>query len=356
MSQAAVPADEPRRLRSLRATGLLDSPLEERFERITRLAQRLMQTPIAAISLVDAERQWFKSIQGLDVTETSRAAAFCAHTILEDDVVVVRDARGDPRFADNPLVTGDPNIVFYAGCPIRTPDGSKIGSLCLIDRRLRDLSAGDIDALRDFARLAEEELAASFRHAADSELLADVEAVRRAARVDALTRVWNREAIFEALDAEIARARRAGIGIGVIMGDLDHFKQVNDTLGHAGGDAVLRQAARRMLAAIRDVDALGRYGGEEFLIVLGPCESAAAAADVAERVRARIAGDRFEAGPDGRTVTMSLGVAFALSARGLRSEALVDVADGALYRAKQAGRNQVVCLSATGETAGQSAA
>ncbi len=356
MREALIPHDESRRLRSLRETALLDSPLEERFERITRLAQRLLRTPIAAVSLVDAERQWFKSIQGFDVRETARAVSFCSHTILCDDVMIVRDAREDPRFHDNPLVTGGPHIVFYAGCPIRTPDGSRVGSMCVVDRRFRYLSRDDVGALRDIARLAEQELAQSFRRAADCEILDGVEALRRAARVDSMTGLWNREAIFEALEAEILRARRAGVGVGVIMADIDHFKRINDSLGHAAGDAILRQTAKRMVGAVREIDAVGRYGGEEFLIVLGPCESPAAAAAVAERVRRRIADDRFAAGPEGCEATVSLGVAFAMSAQGLRGEALVEAADCALYRAKRAGRNQVVCGGALTEAAEHPAA
>ncbi len=149
MPEAARPADEAKRLAALRSLNILDTPAEERFDRITRLAQRLFELPIALISLVDANRQWFKSCQGLDVPETDRSDSFCAHTILEDDVLVIPDATADPRFSDNPLVTGAPFIRFYAGCPISGPDGSKLGTLCIIDRRPRQLNANQVAVLRD---------------------------------------------------------------------------------------------------------------------------------------------------------------------------------------------------------------
>ena len=108
MIEPPLSPDEPFRLNSLRQLDLLDTPLEERFERITRLGRRLFQTPICAVSLIDADRQWFKSIQGLDAAQTSRDVSFCGHTILQHEILLVQDARLDPRFAKNPLVTGAP--------------------------------------------------------------------------------------------------------------------------------------------------------------------------------------------------------------------------------------------------------
>lgn len=341
MIEPALSPDEPLRLRAVRDLNQLDTPLEERFERITRMAQRLLQTPIAAISMVDAGRQWFKSIQGLNVSETTRAVSFCGHTILDEEVLVVPDARIDRRFSDNPLVSGEPNIVFYAGCPIRTVDGFKLGSLCVIDQSPRALTHDDLETLRDLAAMAEEEFARSMRNAAQQELMAQVDAVARQAQVDGLTRVWNRTSIFELLDTEVARARRDGHGVGVIMADLDHFKQINDNFGHGAGDEVLRQTARSMLAAVREIDALGRYGGEEFLIALGPCDDLDGARLVAERIRARIAERPVKTEWGEISVTASLGVAFCDQATDGLAQTLVQAADRALYRAKHAGRNRV---------------
>lgn len=341
MIEPSLSPNEPFRLQSLRATNQLDTPLEERFERITRLAQRLLQTPIAAISLMDADRQWFKSIQGLNVSETSRAISFCGHTILQSEPTVVPDARMDLRFADNPLVVRAPHIVFYAGCPIRASDGSIIASLCIIDHQPRTMSYEDIQVLRDLSSLAEAELAAGMQAAAHQELMEQVDAVKQQAQVDPLTRIWNRGSIFELLHAEVARAKRSGGGVGVIMADIDHFKRINDSRGHAAGDEVLRQAAKRMLGAIREVDALGRYGGEEFMVVLGNCENLDKGRTVAERIRERIAEATFVTEFGEIPVTLSLGLAFSSTAAATDEQMLVRTADAALYRAKHGGRNRV---------------
>ncbi len=158
MQSAPVPPDEEMRLAALARLHLLDTPSEERFDRITRSAVHGLQVPIALISLVDANRQWFKSCQGLSSRETPRSISFCAHTILRNDLLVVPDTYLDPRFVDNPLVTGEPFIRFYAGHPLVAPDGSNVGTLCIIDRHPRTMSAADLQILRDLAAWAQIEL------------------------------------------------------------------------------------------------------------------------------------------------------------------------------------------------------
>ena len=154
----ARPPDEDRRLQALRSLALLDTEAEERFDRITRTATRLFGVPIALVSLVDECRQWFKSKQGLKVTETSRDISFCGHAILGPGPLVVPDALQDPRFADNPLVTGPPYIRFYAGFPLRGPGDQNLGTLCLISPEPRGFSETDQRQLRDLAAWAEREL------------------------------------------------------------------------------------------------------------------------------------------------------------------------------------------------------
>lgn len=158
MQEPAFPADEAHRLGALHALGILDSAPEERFDRITRVAQRLFEVPIALVSLVDANRQWFKSCQGLGARETPRSISFCGHAILGDATLVVPDALADARFADNPLVTGEPHIRFYAGHPLRVADGSRVGTLCLIDRQPRTLAPEELALLADLAAMVEREL------------------------------------------------------------------------------------------------------------------------------------------------------------------------------------------------------
>ncbi|MFO8142831.1 MAG: GAF domain-containing protein [Marinobacter sp.] len=151
------PANEDKRLSALEATLLLDTPPEERFDRITRLAARLFNVPICLVSLIDVNRQWFKSRFGLGVRETARDISFCGHAILGADTFVVENALQDQRFADNPLVTGEPNIRFYAGAPLEDHHGHRLGTLCLIDRSPRLFSDDDKQALRDLADIVERE-------------------------------------------------------------------------------------------------------------------------------------------------------------------------------------------------------
>ncbi|MET0269941.1 MAG: GAF domain-containing protein [Sphingomonas sp.] len=157
-ARAPIPEDEAARLASLRALAILDTPAEDRFDRATRLAAALFHVPVALVSLVDAERQWFKSCFGTDVCETTRESSFCAHAIAARAMLVVPDTLVDPRFRDNPLVTGDPHIRFYAGAPLRAPDGHLIGTLCIIDMRPRNLTEQERTLLADLAATVEAEL------------------------------------------------------------------------------------------------------------------------------------------------------------------------------------------------------
>ncbi len=153
-----IPANELQRLAALRSIKILDTPREERFDRITRLATRVFQVPIALISLIDEERQWFKSCQGLDMNETSRQYSFCAHAIMQEGIFVIPDARLDPRFADNPFVAGEPFIRFYAGSPIHDINSHKLGTLCIIDFIPRQLNAEQQQTLQDMSTWVEHEI------------------------------------------------------------------------------------------------------------------------------------------------------------------------------------------------------
>ncbi len=155
---APLPPDETDRIAALCRYGILDTPPESAFDRITQLVSGIFQVPIATVTLVDEERQWFKSCVGLDVSETGRDVAFCAHAILKNEVLIVPDAREDDRFRHNPLVTGAPHIRFYAGAPLISLDGFKLGTVCLIDTVPRDFSAAQAEMLADFAAIVTDEM------------------------------------------------------------------------------------------------------------------------------------------------------------------------------------------------------
>jgi diguanylate cyclase (GGDEF)-like protein len=341
MLEPPLPPDEAARLRALRDLGLLFTPAEERFDRITRAAARLLRTPVALVSLVGSRVQWFKSRQGVKAGETSPTISFCAHAILGDDTLVVRDARADDRFHDNPLVTGEPFIRFYAGHPLRAPDGSNVGTLCVIDTRPRRPRPAVLEALRDLAAIAEDELRVQALSEEQRALIAERDELRRRSVLDSLTRAWNREAILEVLARELARAERDGLALSLIMADVDRFKEVNDSFGHPMGDEVLLGVARIIRGALRRYDAIGRYGGEEFLIVPPNWEGAAAHA-IAERMRCRVEAERWEV-PVGRVrTTLSLGIATLGGESRQSMEEFSEAADKALYRAKAAGRNRTI--------------
>jgi len=158
MKKPEIPYNESQRMDALCGLNILDTPAEERFDWITRVAQRCFKVPITLVSLVDSERQWFKSRQGLDTSETARDISFCGHAILSEDILYIPNALDDPRFTDNPLVTDAPYIRFYAGAPLHAPEGQRIGTLCIIDDKPREFSSDELGILRDLADGVEAEL------------------------------------------------------------------------------------------------------------------------------------------------------------------------------------------------------
>ena len=336
MKSPDLPENELQRIAALRAMDVLFTPSEERFDRITRIASKLLGMPIALISLITSDSQWFKSAQGLDVPETSREISFCGHAINDDETFVVDDAAEDQRFFDNPLVTGDPNIRFYAGHPLHSVDGNRVGTLCIIDRKPRTLTTEQLQLLQDLAAIAESELQRGQLSESQRDLVREMDDLKRRASIDGLTRLWNRAAIMELLGAEVERAKR-GIPMCLAMIDVDHFKKVNDTYGHPAGDAALVEVAARIRRALREYDSVGRYGGEEFIAALSNT-SLIPAMKLCQRIRLSIEKEPIETPVGPINVTVSIGLVQSL-AKSSTLERLIGVADAALYRAKAKGRN-----------------
>lgn len=250
MKKPDIPQDEEARLKTLRSLNILDTSSEERFDRLTRMAKRMFNVPIALVSLVDENRQWFKSCIGLTVSETPRDISFCGHAILGNEIFVIPDATKDKRFADNPLVIDEPNIRFYAGCPLRFTDGSKLGTLCIIDQKPRHLSNEDLEALKDLASTVERELAAI-----------------QLATLDELTNIPNRRGFMMIGQHSLNLCARQQLPASLVYLDLDNFKPINDTFGHAEGDNVLTTFASQISTVCRESDLLARLGGDEFVIL-----------------------------------------------------------------------------------------
>lgn len=331
---ASIPIDEDRRIDSLNRLSLLDTPAEERFDRVARLAARVFDVPMVTIGLVDSRREWFKSSIGMAHEQISRRASFASHIVAEEESIIVPDARRDDRFASNPLVTGEPYVRFFAGHPLRTRDGSTVGALTLYDMKPRELSEKDVATLRDLAAIIDGELATSRMTPALRELVTQN---KRSAetRIDALTRLWNRAAMLEVVDREILYAREVERPVSMLLIDVDRLKAVNDRLGPQKGDEVLVEIARRMRASLRPYDSIGRYGGEEFLVLL-PDADLEAAWSAAERIRSDLATGQIVPGVE---VTVTVGVASG-SGPATHSGDLVRQAERALFTGKNHGGNR----------------
>lgn len=318
---------EAARLQTLHDYDILDTPAEAAFDRITRIAKVTADVPIALISLIDKERQWFKSCIGLEQRETSLDVSFCVHTIAHSQTLILPDAKLDPRFTNNALVTAAPFVRFYAGVPLVSPGGVTLGALCVIDTKPREITAMQLSILEDLARIT-----------------VDAMELRKAATADSLTGALNKRAFAAAAAQEAEKARRGGRPLAVAVLDLDHFKRVNDTFGHAAGDSALAHALATCRKVLRSGDSVGRIGGEEFAILL-PDTTTATARDVVERLRKAISSSPIVTRSGSFNVTASFGLT-QMAADDTGWSDFVARADAAMYEAKRQGRDRVVCVHA----------
>ena len=320
MLGAPRPTTEQARLASLESLRILDTSPEERFDRVTRIAQRMFNVPIALVSFVDRDRQWFKSHQGLDAAETPRDQSFCAYAILEENGLTVTDALRDARFVDNPLVTGPPGIRFYAGAVIRAPDGQPIGTFCIIDTVPRTMSPEDTIVLNDLAHVVEREIN-----------------MFELATLDALTGLLNRTGFLVVASHFFKLADRLRGSMYVAYCDVDHLKRINDQYGHGAGDRMLVNSARALRAGFRDSDVVARVGGDEFCAIV----RAGTATDI-KHIAARIEQEtkRLNASaPNEHPVAMSIGWAQYEPGSAVSVPEMMDRADRAMYVERQQRRS-----------------
>jgi len=316
MIKPEIPKNEAERLHALRTLKILDTSHEERFDRVTRMAKRMFNVSISLVSLVDEDRQWFKSKQGLDATETPRDISFCGHAINQEGLFIVTDTSEDERFFDNPLVTEAPKIRFYAGYPLKLRQGVNIGTLCLIDTKPKGLDEEDQQLLKDLGAMIEQEIQSI-----------------QLATLDELTLISNRRGFLTLVDHSLKMCRRNKMPMSFILFDLNKFKAINDDHGHHEGDFVLVTFAQIMLDSFRESDVIGRLGGDEFVAMLSNSDDE----------KADIALERFAAAIEKANETLnkpykieySAGVTHFAHDTDKSIEEMVQEADAAMYKQKK---------------------
>ncbi len=349
--KAALPVTEEKRLAELRGYQILDTLPEPSYDDISLLAAEICGTPIAAVSLIDADRQWFKSKVGLEVSELPRDMAFCAHTILTRDVLVVSDTRSDERFADSPLVMAEPWIRFYAGAPLVTPSGEALGSLCVVDRVERTLTEAQTGALRALSRqvmvqlelrrhvVLQEETRRSLEQS-QARLQEANARLNTQSLTDDVTGFNNTRFLHQFLDQFLNRSNAPHRPLSLVFFDMDGFKNVVDTHGHLLGARVLREVAQVVHEQLGDEDRIVRYGGDEFVILL-PDQTREQALAATERVREAISLSPFLRGEGIELrATASFGLA-TYPHDAVDKKQLLLAADQCLFRSKREGKNRV---------------
>jgi len=312
--------DDARRLEALAELDILDTPRELAFDRLTGLCRKIFGVPMSTLTFIDGHRQWFKAAEGMADQETERGPALCNYAIQEAHPLIIPDTHRDPRLADNVFVRGKPFIRFYAGAQLRIA-GVNVGTLCAMDTRPREFGAGELDVLKDFAAIAVDELM-----------------LRNCSLRDSLTGALSRRAFRHEGERLAALAERHGHKLTYALLDIDHFRAVNDSHGHAVGDLVLTGVVETCQAVLRRSDVIGRLGGEEFGILFSGLDIQGAF-EYCDHIRSEIAKVRIVVDDEDISVTISMGLANISESETFDN--YLNAADQYLYLAKHSGRNRV---------------
>ncbi len=342
-----LPAHEKARLQDINALDLLNLGEQEAFDNIAMLAREIAAAPMAAISVIDDDTQWFLARQGLPPSETSAPAAFCADTILTPELMLIEDTLIDSKYSGNPLVLGSPQVRFYAGVPLILPSGESLGTLCVLDVVPRSLSEPQKRALKTLGQSAVSEIEMrrrmlKLKQEVSRRSIAEAQ-IQHLAMRDPLTGLPNRAALNERFDQQLKQAQRAGTALALLFVDLDTFKAINDTLGHDAGDTALVEVAHRLSHVLRASDTVARLGGDEFVVLLPDVGDEANALRIGQKlVDALLA----PASVRGFNVHLGASVGAALfPGHGDSIGELTHHADVAMYEAKQAGGARICLFS-----------
>jgi diguanylate cyclase (GGDEF)-like protein len=321
-SSFPIPADEENRLRELERLGVLGSASDRHMDRLVELASLTFSVPMAAISLVTADRQWFLSQKGLNVKETPRGVAFCAHAIMTDGVMVVPNALEDERFCANPLVTAEPQIRFYAGAPLRSASGHNLGTLCVIDRQPKQPNPAQLRQLELLSQLVMRELE-----------------LRRQISLCPVTNLPIRQRFLCIAEQEFQKAKAEHKNLSLLLYDIDNFRTINNRWGHHAGDDVLADLCKMGRQFLREKDFAGRLGDGEFALLLVET-SAEAALETAETLRHAVSTMPGVHNHSDVQLHISGGLT-SLGPHDASFEDLLRRAEQALHLAKSNGRNQI---------------
>jgi len=326
-------------LAGLHTLDIFYTPLEARFDRLTRLARVSLGVPVAGITLFGEGRVWFKSINGWDIHELPTANSICRLLIDCSEPLIIEDTRLEPRLRGNPLVEQSPRFRFYAGYPLRDRQNHVVGSLCVFDTRPRSLGPTGMQVLRDLGELAQREILTNEIRDAQAQLVAKLDIARRQALIDVLTRIWNRRAGLQFLDDAIERTREQGVPLSICVLDCDSFKQVNDRHGHPVGDKILRKVAATVVGNLREGDIVCRLGGDEFMIIMSGTEHEGASQTV-RRIQARIAEFPLKTANGPVPMQVSAGLATLMPGQSANGAELINEADQALLKSKEQRRGK----------------
>ena len=339
MKAPAVPDNETDRVRELDKSGIVYSPAEDRFDRITRLACRIFNVPIALVSIVDADKQWFKSRQGVTSAETPRDISFCGHAILQERTFIIPDALEDPDFADNPMVTNPPFVRFYAGHPLAFGP-YKFGTLCIIDQKPRQLDYEEIDILESLARWAENELKLNMYSKAQGDLIRRLKAAQRREMIDPRIGTWNPDGIRALLERDLLKRSASNLVLGIMLIRLYDWKAIEEDLAREQCDELLSGVAQRIRSNIRPSDIIGRLESGDFIVVLDGCDKEDCQ-HFAVRILQALRSSLYRAGKKEIRVAANIGITSARSSQFNKVEDCIALTGNALESAIAKGANKI---------------